>query len=440
MKDDIKDMLLIPNHIIYNERGEREERGNRARQEETKKTNAASKEVFATTKALFPISVSRMFVPNKKSSSNVDKDENSWLRKRLKFDDADTDEEENTQNEQEKPQSRYPKLMRWVQHKDRKKVFLFKKFDIKLEMPTFTIKEYDEHLANLDTTWEKEETLYLWELLEHYELRFSVVHDRYDHKRYPRTLDEIKQRFYSIARQLAEVKNDRTSPYFGYKFDSGFEKHRKLQLEKYLLRSKEKHEEERVLNEELRKVDALIKKREREQRTLKKLINKGGESDGLEKVTDLMENTENIQHKVFAPEEKYVYLRGSVMHGPVPTLSTKLNKKIEAVMKELAVPERPMPTKNVHIAYDMLRKNILKMFSLQVTLKAREEEKKRLLDKPDKTATGPGSVEPQKPHGSAPPLENPIQAASSQPTGVVPVPDPNRTQSAAPKKNVRKNN
>src|SRR3990167_716405 len=379
MKDDIKDMLSIPNHIIFNERGEREERNPRGNKDDTKKTNVASKEVFATTKGLFPISVSRAFAVVKKGSQPSDKDENTLLRKRLKFDDAETDDEV---AETDKEQSRYPQIMRWVQHKDRKKVFMFKKFDIPLEIPTFTLEEYDQHLLNLDTTWQKEETVYLWDLLEQFELRFNVVFDRYDQEKYQnRTLDDIKQRFYTVARQLAEVRNEKNSPYYGYKFDSNFEKHRKHQLEKYLLRSKDKHEEERVLNEELRKVDLLIKKREREQRNLKKLINRGGESDGLDKATDLIETTENIQHKVFAPEEKYVYLRGSVMHGPVPTLSTKLNKKIESVMKELAVPEKPMPTKNIHLMYDTLRKNILKMFSLQVGLKAKEEEKKRLSDK-----------------------------------------------------------
>jgi DNA methyltransferase 1-associated protein 1 len=437
MKEDIKDMLLIPNHIIYNERGEREERGTKGNKDETKKSNVASKEVFGTTKSLFPIAVSRMFAQSKKHSSPTEHDENSWLRKRLKFDDGESEEGQEQNGEEIGNSSRYPKLMHWVQYKDRKKVFMFKKFDIPLEMPTFTSEEYDLYLSHLDTSWQKDETLYLWDLLEHYELRFYVVYDRYESSKYgvSRTIDEIKHRFYSIARQLAEVRNERNSPYYGYKFDSSFEKHRKHQLEKYLLRSKEKHEEERVLNEELRKVDLLIKKREREQRTLKKLINKGGEGDGLEKATDLIENTENIQHKVFAPQEKYVYLRGSVMHGSVPTLSTKLNKKIEAVMKELAVPDKPMPTKNIHMMYDTLRKNILKMFSLQVALKTKEEEKKKLLEKnekPNLNASGPS--EPQR-QPSAAATEQTTGAPSAQPLPAAPsVADPNKT-TKKPKKN-----
>ena len=67
----------------------------------------------------------------------------------------------------------------------------------------------------------------MWELLERYELRFMVVFDRYDTVRYPRTVDELKHRFYCIARELADLRGEKTNPYLNFNFDLNFEKHRK---------------------------------------------------------------------------------------------------------------------------------------------------------------------------------------------------------------------
>ena len=66
-------------------------------------------------------------------------------------------------------------------------------------------------------------------------------------------------------------------------------------MEKYILRSREKHDDERLLNDELKKIDVLIKKKEREQRNLKKMmmLAKEGENlntDKLQEEIDLVEN------------------------------------------------------------------------------------------------------------------------------------------------------
>ena len=45
-------------------------------------------------------------------------------------------------------------------------------------MIQFSSEEYDLHLEEIDESWSKEETVYLWNLLEKYHLRFFVVFDR----------------------------------------------------------------------------------------------------------------------------------------------------------------------------------------------------------------------------------------------------------------------
>jgi DNA methyltransferase 1-associated protein 1 len=97
-----------------------------------------------------------------------------------------------------------------------------------LVLPEFTEEVYDEHLNDLEPKWSKEETFYLWDLLKTYEMRFFVVFDRYDVDKFPRTIDEIKHRFYMISRKLAELKNDKNSPFFSYEFDYSYEQYRKF--------------------------------------------------------------------------------------------------------------------------------------------------------------------------------------------------------------------
>ena len=361
MKDDMKDILSLPNHFLnYEKTGDKEDR-NKNKDEIKKGNNIASKEVLAATRGLFPIRVGTVYSNSKKGGK--ESDEHKWMWSTINF----GEDEKGTK----------PDLLWWVQKKNLNKVFMFKKYDLPLQIPKFTSEEYDEYLANLDPAWKKDETLYLWDLLEKYELRFIIIHDRYDTLSYSRSLEDLKLRFYSIAKRLAEVRNEKDSPYLDYDFDINYEKDRKYQLEKYMMRGKEKNEEEKELNEQLRKLDLLIKKKEREQRNLKKIINVSKDNDGLEKAQELMEQTEEKQHMIFG-DEKFVYLRGSVMHGPIANLSSKVNKKMDLVLKDLGVPEKPMPTKNIHGQYDTLRKNIVKYFSLVVSLKKKEDEKKRL--------------------------------------------------------------
>lgn len=59
----------------------------------------------------------------------------------------------------------------------------FAKLNTKVEVPSFTKEEYDKILTHDD--WTFEETRYLFELCQEYDLRWVVIHDRYDWERPP---------------------------------------------------------------------------------------------------------------------------------------------------------------------------------------------------------------------------------------------------------------
>jgi hypothetical protein len=71
---------------------------------------------------------------------------------------------------------------------------------------------------------------------------------------------------------------------YNYHYDIEYEKIRKFELEKYLMRSKEKNDEEKKIMEELRSLENTIKREEREQLNLKKILK-------------LDENNDNDVHK-----------------------------------------------------------------------------------------------------------------------------------------------
>lgn len=73
-----------------------------------------------------------------------------------------------------------------------------------MEIPTYTDLEYQQHLH--DDTWSREETDYLFELANRFDLRFVVMNDRWDRTRFAaRSIEDLKERYYGICHILAKV-------------------------------------------------------------------------------------------------------------------------------------------------------------------------------------------------------------------------------------------
>lgn len=51
-----------------------------------------------------------------------------------------------------------------------------------MQVPVYSEQEYQVHLH--DDGWTKAETDHLFDLCKRFDLRFIVVHDRYDHQQY----------------------------------------------------------------------------------------------------------------------------------------------------------------------------------------------------------------------------------------------------------------
>ncbi|KAI0082524.1 hypothetical protein K474DRAFT_531469 [Panus rudis PR-1116 ss-1] len=94
------------------------------------------------------------------------------------------------------------RLSHWTKaSEDPEAEYAFAKYNVQPNVYVYTQDEYARFLE--DPHWSKEETDYLFALVRDYDQRFYVVADRYDYPGgTPRTLEDIKDRYFSVCRKL----------------------------------------------------------------------------------------------------------------------------------------------------------------------------------------------------------------------------------------------
>ncbi|CAJ0920620.1 unnamed protein product, partial [Mesorhabditis belari] len=163
------------------------------------------------------------------------------------------------------------KLSHWMRE-DRinpSQPYVFAKFNKKFEVPSFNDDEYEEHLRMAD--WTKEETRYLFEVCQQFDLRWPIVYDRYDQTKFGqrRSMEDLKERYYAV---VFELSMQRESAYEPMGYDAEHERKRKEQLTKLWDRTPEEWEEEEQLIAELERIEVRKRERERKAQDLQKLI------------------------------------------------------------------------------------------------------------------------------------------------------------------------
>ncbi|KAL5000750.1 SWR1-complex protein 4 [Aspergillus recurvatus] len=154
----------------------------------------------------------------------------------------------------------------------------FAKYDIKLKLPNrYTTDEYNRHLRSEE--WSREETDYLMDLAEEYDLRWVVIADRYEFQQQPvdnteetstalvpskrfRTMEQMKARYYFVAASMLALEHppsEMSEAEFDLhekmmKFDPERERHRKELAALQLNRTADEVREETVLLEELKRI------------------------------------------------------------------------------------------------------------------------------------------------------------------------------------------
>ena len=75
-------------------------------------------------------------------------------------------------------------------------------------------------------------------------MRFIVINDRYDEK-YNRTIEDLKDRYYKVSKELLIKRGEKNHPILNFNYNPNYDRKRKYELEKYLLRPVEHNEKEK---------------------------------------------------------------------------------------------------------------------------------------------------------------------------------------------------
>ena len=74
-----------------------------------------------------------------------------------------------------------------------------------VDVPTYSDIEYEQYLQDKD--WTRAETDILFDLCRRFELKFLIIHDRWNNALYPdRSVEDLKERYYNICTALEFVR------------------------------------------------------------------------------------------------------------------------------------------------------------------------------------------------------------------------------------------
>jgi DNA methyltransferase 1-associated protein 1 len=147
---------------------------------------------------------------------------------------------------------------RWVRQADGKPPS-YEKYDVVVPAPKYDDATYESHLTHAD--WSKEETDYLMDLYRHCYGKWPVIIDEYFYGN-PRTMEDLKSRFYNVQATLLALQTPITSmtasEYELYQtlknFDPLKEASRKKLAEGHLKRPRNEVDEETTLLTELQRI------------------------------------------------------------------------------------------------------------------------------------------------------------------------------------------
>ncbi|XP_054278720.1 DNA methyltransferase 1-associated protein 1-like [Macrosteles quadrilineatus] len=319
----------------------------------------------------------------------------------------------------------------WRRVADEGKEYPFAKFNKQAPIPSYSDAQYQQHLQS--ESWSRAETDHLFDLARRFDLRFGVMRDRWDSARFPdRNIEDLKERYYNVCTLLTKIKGVTEGKL--YVFDADHERRRKEQLKRLYERTPEQVEEEQNLLNELRKIEARKKERDKKAQDLQKLItaadNQGDQRKmerkiprkKLQQARPRVDTTIVETAGIKFPDMKTsgVFVRSQKMKLPA-NVGQKKMKAIEQMLQDLNIELNPMPTENICHHFNELRSDLVLLYELKSALATCEFELQTLRHRyeafnPGKTLVIPPSLFGESQNN---PLESSRKALSSETIDVV---------------------
>ncbi|CAD8114404.1 unnamed protein product [Paramecium primaurelia] len=271
----------------------------------------------------------------------------------------------------------------WVPEQEKGKLFPGEKFNIEPEIVEFT-----ENDIVVDENWDYEETKYLFQELRHFNYNFIILYDRYQYQNKNRDIYQLKDRYYSVMREILQKRNQTSHQLYNYVYDEEYDRFRNMELEKYLKRTKQICDDEKKIQEDLRKLDQLIKKQEKEHRSITRCIGSAQETDEIDEnrlqtILEVGQKNEDLKNKT---QQHIVYLRTKWINEVLP-IPSSVKDKLDRQLKDIIPQSKLVLNQELESQYSQLRKFYLEVLIKQRLQKKREADKKQLEDKIRKLKT-----------------------------------------------------
>ncbi|KAJ3694988.1 hypothetical protein LUZ60_000365 [Juncus effusus] len=259
--------------------------------------------------------------------------------------------------------------------------YAFAKYNKSVDVQKYTDEEYEKYLT--DNAWTKEETHELFELCKRFDLRFTIIADRFSKDK---SVEELKARYYYVTRKLLiaraaspdEVSNH---PLVKEQYNLKQETERKRALSAILSQPKNQDRKDSEVLAEAKRIKETRPPTKSEEEGEEAGGGKNEEGNG-EKLTEetsspvptstpvQTDNNNNNTSSIPASLRMLkVYLRSQALEQMVQAVSStsgRTNAHVEQMVQELGVNVKPkVPTKSVCAEHLELRKEILTLLNLQ---------------------------------------------------------------------------
>ncbi|XP_055380044.1 DNA methyltransferase 1-associated protein 1 [Condylostylus longicornis] len=280
----------------------------------------------------------------------------------------------------------------WKRISDDTREYPFAKFNKQLQIPSYTVNEYNTHLRTNPLKWSKAQTDHLFDLAKRFDIRFIIMADRWDKANFDtKSVEDLKERYYEVIGILQKIKGNPEKKVYVY--DAEHERKRKEQLKKLFDRTPKQIDEELMLLNELKKIEARKKERERKTQDLQKLISQADQGDSVQNTQTARKHEKKFYKKkihnqprpskldsvVNAVETagtgiKFADLRGSgvslrsqKMKLPA-NIGQKKAKALEQALQEFKVDPLPPPTDEISNSFNELRSDLVLLCELRTAL------------------------------------------------------------------------
>ncbi|ORX60535.1 hypothetical protein DM01DRAFT_1332683 [Hesseltinella vesiculosa] len=286
-------------------------------------------------------------------------------------------------------------LYHWIRAKEaNQKGYPFCRFDSPRDMLHYTNDEYDNYLK--DHSWSKEETDVLMRLCDKYDLKFTVIADRFDvDPQRPRSIEDIKERFYTVQERLHEIHGQ---PY-EHSFNKEREVARKHARRVLFARTKEEQEQEDYVAGEVQRLEQQRAKLAKERDHVRTLLDQNTQQQqalipltkkkGKPKDPSKEKKRKRKLDKEDAEAKSKMLPGVAVQSQMLSNVKQHLQSKSFKILNELGIGSRPvMPTAAICQRFQVLEHSITTLLELKKAVDKMEVEHRISQKRRRTSATG----------------------------------------------------